>query len=76
MREVGLADGELVVTRRALSAVDDLAYVLACAVDDVERQLADGDDPAEALVWLLDAARPLADIARTGSLLAPNGATG
>ncbi|HET9690232.1 MAG TPA: hypothetical protein VFP61_03710 [Acidimicrobiales bacterium] len=75
VREVGLAEGELVVTRRALSTLDDLAYVLACAVDDVERQLVAGADPDEvrdALDWLLEAARPLADRSRSGSVLAPS----
>lgn len=71
MREVGLAEGELVITRQALSSLDDLAYVLACAVDDVERQVAAGDDIRQALDWLLEAARPLAARARQGSVLVP-----
>lgn len=71
--EHGLADHELIVTRAALSRLDDAAYVLACAVEDVDRDLAgehDEVDVARALAWLLDAARPLAELSRRGGLLA------
>lgn len=68
----GLAEGELVVTRQALSQIDDLVYVLACAVEDVERDLSadhDDEDVRRSLSWLLDAARPLAARSVKGSIL-------
>ena len=46
--------------RTELEAVRDRLYVLACAVEDVERDVHDASDPAEvreSLGWLLDAAR-------------------
>ena len=39
--ELELSEGELVITRAALDELHDDLYVLACAVDDVERDLAD-----------------------------------
>ena len=65
--ELELNENELVVARSELDALHDELYVLACAVDDVERDLAGPDgacDPsprelADALTWLLEAARPL-----------------
>ena len=65
-RELELSDGELVVAKAALDELHDDLYVLACAVDDVERDLAGGRTPKpadvrRALDWLLDAARPLRD---------------
>lgn len=74
--EHGLADHELIVTRAALSRLDDLVYVLACAVEDVDRDLADdhdADDVARALAWVLEAARPLATLSRQGRLLVGTG---
>jgi hypothetical protein len=52
------------MTRRELDELRDALYVVEAAVEDVERDLADvgDDDPEEvkrALVWLLDAVRPL-----------------
>jgi len=61
-REHGLTEAELIVTRQALSRLDDLLYGLACAVEDVHRDLAGGhdtDDVRRALDWLLEAAEPL-----------------
>jgi hypothetical protein len=59
--ELGLNEGELVVTRAELDALRDRLYVLQCAVEDVEHDLAErGDDPEDrerAFAWLLDAAR-------------------
>jgi hypothetical protein len=66
-RELELSEGELVITKSALDELHDELYVLACAVDDIERDLAaaDGplgvDDVRQALDWLLEAARPLRD---------------
>jgi hypothetical protein len=64
--ELALNEDELVVARSELDALHDELYVLACAVDDVERDLAGQDTPTsqelvDALTWLLQAARPLRD---------------
>ena len=62
-RELTLGDQELIVARAALDRLRDELYVLACAVEDVERDLGGPTRPvptiSEALAWLLDAARPL-----------------
>jgi len=59
--EVGLGEHELVVTRVELEGVRDRLYVLQCAIEDVERDLAAPcDDPEElerTLSWLLEAAK-------------------
>jgi hypothetical protein len=66
-RELQLNEDELIVTKAALDQLHDELYVLACAVDDVERDLASaGKGPAasevkEMLSWLLEAARPIRD---------------
>lgn len=66
-RELELSEGELVVARTELDALHDDLYVLACAVDDADRDLAAAGARAtarelrEILEWLLDAARPLRD---------------
>jgi len=60
--ELGLAEDELIVTRRALEHLLDQIYVLQAAIEDVDGDLAASDDPHEvrrALDWLLQAARPL-----------------
>ena len=77
-RELELSEGELVVTKASLDELHDDLYVLACAVDDVERDLAAaGDSPAsadlrQALDWLLDAARPLRDREVTAPVIPPS----
>ena len=64
-RELELSDGELVVARTVLDELHDELYILACAVDDTERDLAALPEKAkpadlrQILDWLLDAARPL-----------------
>jgi hypothetical protein len=61
-RELHLGDDELIVARRELDQLRDDVYVLACAVEDVDRDLASRPTAREvrtALEWLLDAARPL-----------------
>ena len=71
-QELGLAETDLVVARAELSRLDDMLYVLACAVEDVERDLTgehDGEDVRRALDWLLEAARPLSNLSRGGSVL-------
>jgi hypothetical protein len=58
--ELGLGEDELVVARSELEALRDRIYVLACAVEDVERDLTDASDPTEvreALLWVVDAAK-------------------
>jgi len=60
--EAGLSEAELVVTRHELDELYDLLYVLECAVEDVDRDLAKArsrQDFADAVEWLLQAARPL-----------------
>ena len=66
-RELTLSENELIVTKASLDQLHDELYVLACAVDDVERDLAAaGKKPAlgdvrDMLTWLLEAARPIRD---------------
>ena len=66
-RELQLNEDELIVTKAALDQLHDELFVLACAVDDVERDLESaGKGPAasqvrEMLSWLLEAARPIRD---------------
>jgi hypothetical protein len=58
--ELGLGEHELVVTRTELESLRDRLYVLACAVEDVERDVDAQTEDAEvreALAWLLDAAK-------------------
>jgi endogenous inhibitor of DNA gyrase (YacG/DUF329 family) len=65
--ELQLSEGELVIARAELDALHDDLYVLACAVDDADRDLAAaGTKPStreltDILSWVLDAARPLRD---------------
>ena len=59
-----LSENELVVARSELDALHDELYVLACAVEDVERDLVDRSNATpreltDVIEWLLDAARPL-----------------
>lgn len=76
--ELAISDSELVVARAELDRLHDDLYVLACAVDDTERDLqAAGErvaakELAEMLEWLLDAARPL----RERQISAPTGRPG
>ena len=63
--ELEISEGELVVARNELDSLHDDLYVLACAIDDTERDLENAGRGAsekelrEMLDWLLDAARPL-----------------
>lgn len=63
--ELNLSEHELVIARAELDTLHDDLYVLACAVEDTERDLAAGEPTAaelrEMLDWLLAAARPLRD---------------
>jgi hypothetical protein len=66
-RELALSENELVIARDELDRLHDDLYVLACAVDDADRDIeAMGAAPsaralADTLDWLLSAARPLRD---------------
>lgn len=66
-RELELADDELVIARAELDSLHDELYVLACAVDDVRRDLdaagtnASAPELREMVEWLLLAAIPLRD---------------
>ena len=66
-RELQLNEDELIVTKAELDHLHDELFVLACAVDDVDRDLASaGKAPGtsevkEMLSWLLEAARPIRD---------------
>jgi len=67
--ELALSEGELVVTKASLDELHDELYVLACAVDDADEDLATELGTARPRVTelrrivssLLDAARPLRD---------------
>lgn len=61
-RELGLAETDLVVARKAVERLDDLLFVLGCAVTDVEADVALDGSPEQvrrSLDWLLEATRPL-----------------
>jgi hypothetical protein len=70
-RELKLNEDELIVARQEIDSLYDDLYVLACAVDDTERELKAGKPTAnslkESMEWLLDAARPLRDRTLTPS---------
>jgi hypothetical protein len=60
--EVGLSEAELIVAKTALDELRDRIYMLEAAIEDVERDreaAGDEHDLAEALDWLLQAARPV-----------------
>jgi hypothetical protein len=62
-----LSENELVIARDELDRLHDDLYVLACAVDDTEKDLAAGGEKISAtelrrmLDWLLESAKPLRD---------------
>ena len=63
---MALNEHELVIARDELDRLHDDLYVLACAVEDVERDLAAGRRETtqtlnDNLRWVLEAARPLKD---------------
>jgi hypothetical protein len=66
-QELQLSEHELVMATDELDALHDELYVLACAVNDAERDLAaSGARPTvgelrSIVEWLLEAARPLRD---------------
>jgi hypothetical protein len=70
--DAGLSDGELIVTRQHLDALRDRIWILEAAIEDVERDLAGDPDPSEyadALQWVLEAAKPVVD--QAGDLSSP-----
>jgi hypothetical protein len=57
-----LSESELVVARAAIDQLHDQIYILECAIEDVEGDVAEDesiDTMRRALAWLLEAARPL-----------------
>jgi hypothetical protein len=61
-RELGLAESDLIVARKAMENLDDLLFVLSCSLEDVDNDLALDSSPEQvsrSLGWLLEAARPL-----------------
>ena len=64
-RELKISEDELVIARAVIDSLYDDLYVLACAVDDTEREIKAGKPTVrsmtEALEWMMEAARPLRD---------------
>ena len=64
-RELKISEDELVIARAVIDSLYDDLYVLACAVDDTERELKAGKPTVrsmtETLEWMMEAARPLRD---------------
>jgi hypothetical protein len=59
---LGLAESDLIIARKAMEGLDDLLFVLSCAIEDVESDVALDGSPEQvwrSLGWLLEAARPL-----------------
>ena len=67
-RDVRITEEQLVLARSEVDALHDAVYVLSCAVNDAERDLAGlGSRPSAAQVreildWVLENARPLAGL--------------
>jgi hypothetical protein len=61
----GLGDDDLIVSRAALEDLQSRLYCLQAALEDVDRDLERSSEPAdvaEAFAWLVDNARPLAEV--------------
>lgn len=61
----GLGDDDLVISRTGLEELQSRLYVLQAAIEDVDRDLAasrEPEDVAEAFEWLLENARPVAEL--------------
>jgi hypothetical protein len=61
----GLGDDDVIVSREKLEELQSRLYVLQAALEDVDRDLARSSEPgdvAEALVWLIENARPVAEL--------------
>jgi hypothetical protein len=66
-RDLKLSEDQLVLTRSELNDLHDALYVLACAVQDVRRDLEANGKPTarelgDMLRWILDCADPLDSI--------------
>ncbi|MGB3734970.1 MAG: hypothetical protein WA964_08450 [Ilumatobacter sp.] len=60
--DLALGTNEIVVRRDELDRLHDDLYMLGCAIDDIERDLdakPSNRELAEALAWILQAAKPL-----------------
>jgi len=69
-RDLGLAESDLIVARRNVEGLDDLLFVLSCAITDVDGDIALDTSPEQlrrSLDWLLEAARPLLGAERATS---------
>ena len=62
--ELALSENELVMTRDELDALKDQMYVLHCAINDIQTDLASPRQTKETLLemlgWLIQAAEPIA----------------
>jgi hypothetical protein len=61
----GLGDDDVIVSRELLEDLQGRLYCLQASIEDVDRDLAGADDAGEvraALRWLLENARPLAEV--------------
>ena len=61
----GLGDDDLIVSRPALEELQSRLYCLQAAIEDVDRDLATSAEPAdvaEAFAWLMENARPVAEL--------------
>jgi hypothetical protein len=61
----GLADDDVIVDRLKLEELQDALYCLQAAIEDVDNDLRGKPSAAEvrtAIGWLLDNARPVADL--------------
>jgi hypothetical protein len=57
-----LAESDLIVARKSIEGLDDLLFVLGCAIADVDNDVALDSSPEQlgrSLNWLLEAARPV-----------------
>jgi hypothetical protein len=61
----GLGDDDVIISRAHLEELQGALYCLQAAIEDVDRDLAASSTPREvhdALRWLLDNARPVAEL--------------
>lgn len=61
----GLGDDDTIVSRKALEELQSRLYCLQAAIEDVDRDLeasAEPGDVVEALAWVLENARPVAEL--------------
>lgn len=71
--ELNLSEEELIIVRTELDSLHDELYVLACAIEDAERDgaletQANPQQVLDALRWIIDAAKPVIDPARLSPL--------